>query len=110
MNVNHRIITVKGRKYRQTVSYKWDKEAKRGRTIIIKHDGPVSPVYREERKALTESKTKMELADYNTLAFRLDDVEVWKGKVAGNNKNSSKLKLPPDWKDKLVWVVLPRNQ
>ena len=109
-NVRNRIITVKGKKYRQKVLYIWDHKAKKGKTKVVKHVGPVFPIYRKRGEALGEREPNIELANYNSIAFNLDDVEVWKGKVIGSGKNSSKLKLPANWKDKYVWVVLPRTQ
>ena len=110
LNVRDRIITVNGRKYRQKVLYVWDQKAKKGKTLVVQHLGPVFPIYRKRGEARGERESNIELADYNSITFNLDDVEVWKGKVIGSGKNSSKLKLPANWKDKNIWVVLPRTQ
>jgi hypothetical protein len=110
LKVRDRIITVKGRKYRQKVSYIWDHKAKKGKTIVVKHVGPVFPAYRKRGEAQGERESKIELTDYNSISFNLDNVEVWRGKVIGSGKNSSILRLPANWKDRYVWVVLPRGQ
>ena len=110
LKVRDRIITVKGRKYRQKVSYIWDHKAKKGKTIVVRHVGPVSPVYRRKVETQGEAESELELANYNSITFNLDNVEIWKGKVIGSGKKSSKLMLPANWKDKYVWVVLPRGQ
>lgn len=110
LNVRERIITVRGRKYRQKVAYIWNVKTKRCKTLVLKHEGPVFPIYRKRGKNQTERGSKIEFSEYNSLTFNLDDVEIWKGKVIGSGKNSSKLRLPASWKDKYVWVVLPRGQ
>jgi hypothetical protein len=40
-----RTVTKRGHKYRQLVESYWDKKAKRSRTRVLRHLGPVSPVY-----------------------------------------------------------------
>ncbi len=45
-----RIIKVKGKKYAQKVEYQWDPIKKAGKTIVLKHIGPVKPLNPERYK------------------------------------------------------------
>ena len=43
---------------------------------------------------------------YKTLELDLRDVNIMKGRVVGNNKTSSKVHVPTEWKGKRVYVVV----
>ncbi len=43
---------------------------------------------------------------YKGLEFNLKDVEIFQGKVTGNNKSCSKIQVPLGWKGKKVLVVM----
>ena len=58
-----RIVKIKGREYAQEVEYRWDPVKKVGKTIVLRHIGPVKPLnpekYVQVRFNISTANTKV---------------------------------------------------
>ena len=58
-----RIVKIKGREYAQEVEYRWDPVKKVGKTIVLRHIGPVKPLnperYVQVRFSIPTTNTKV---------------------------------------------------
>ncbi len=65
-----RTVIKGGRKYRQRVESYWDRKAKRCRTRVLEHLGPVDPVYPRARTTLLQT-LPLETPHFGLLATRI---------------------------------------
>ncbi len=66
-----RITTKGGRQYRQLVESYWDRKAKRSRTRILRHLGPVNPRFPRADPALLPRSLPLEPPHFGFLATHL---------------------------------------
>ena len=66
-----RISTKGGRQYRQLVESYWDRKAKRSRTRILRHLGPVNPRYPRTDPARLPLRVPLEPPHFGLLATRI---------------------------------------
>ncbi len=66
-----RISTKGGRQYRQLVESYWDRKAKRSRTRILRHLGPVTPRFPRPDPAQLPANLPLEAPHFGLLATRI---------------------------------------
>ncbi len=66
-----RISTKGGRQYRQLVESYWDRKAKRSRTRVLRHLGPVVPRFPRPDPSLEPTTLPMEPVHFGLLATRM---------------------------------------
>ncbi|MHB8396303.1 MAG: hypothetical protein ACYDAZ_03755 [Thermoplasmataceae archaeon] len=98
-----RIVKIKGREYAQEVEYRWDPVEKVGRTVVLRHIGPVRPLN-------PERYTKVEYISPPTRArvrrTRKEDNRTVKSGVRESTKQKKLEFLPLTPPPKLISKVL----